>query len=328
MVASKPSPSVSASSNPRAGLATLEPRIKQVSQSTIRKKWRPLPASSQDKVRQIFLNLKTKRSGAGGNGRIPPIGKSRNNAKGQRKNATAASIREEEYEKMIEEVADKLLARLPRMPFPQTHNTNTTTVDDSPFDLSATLTRIATLQSQLTTNLQSAHLLRRQIRREKLALKRDRAQLKTLEEGFKGSERLRRKKEQGLHPLARSMHRPRGEDDDGDGDGDGVEARQREEIERVNHVAGIIIRPANNNNYNNKSVSSTSPTPTLSLDSENSDPEMNSLLGQLRSHLLSMQNNTATMQPVLAAMDEATTVLDKFAAGQGWCQTECTRKNT
>ncbi|KIW22794.1 uncharacterized protein PV07_11058 [Cladophialophora immunda] len=306
MVASKPPPPASALSNTSAGLATLEPRIRQVSQSTIRKKWRPLPASSQEKVRQIFLNLKTKRSGAGGNGRIPPVGKLRNNARVQRKNATAASIREEEYEKVVEEVADKLLARLPRMPFP---HTNASTVDDSPFDLSATLARIATLQAQMTTNFQSVQLLRRQINREKLALKRDRAQLKTLEEGFKGSEALRRKKERGLHPLAKGLHREEEEEDE-----DGVEAELREEIERVNNIAGIY--PANKKR-GAISESMTFPTsPTLSPDSEN-DPELNSLLEQLRSHLLSMQNNTAPMQPVLAAMDEASTALDKFAARHG-----------
>ncbi|OAL17550.1 hypothetical protein AYO22_11529 [Fonsecaea multimorphosa] len=297
-------------------MATLEPRIKQVSQHTIRKKWRPLPASSQEKVRQIFLNLRTKRSGAGGNGRIPPVGRLRStNAKGQRKNATAASIREEEYEKAVEEVADKLLARLPRMPFPQT---NTSTADDSPFDLSATLARIATLQSQLTTNLQSTHLLRRQINREKVALKRDRAQLKTLEEGFKGSEALRRKKERGLHPMARDLlHKEEETEDDEENEDGGVEAgRRREEIERINNVAGII-RPGNKrfSGALESKTSSMSP-PTLTLDSEN-DPELNSLLNQLRNHLLRMQKNTAPMQPVLAAMDEAKATLDKFVARHG-----------
>ncbi|KIW92261.1 uncharacterized protein Z519_07245 [Cladophialophora bantiana CBS 173.52] len=297
MAASKHSSSSSAALNTNHRWATLEPRVKQVSQSVIRKKWRPLPASSQEKVRQILMNLKAKRSGAGGNGRIPPIGK-------LRKKATAASIREEEYEKAVEEVADKLLARLPRMPFPPT---NTSTVDDSPFDLSATLARITTLQSQLTTNLQTQHLLRRQINREKLALKRDRAQLKMLEDGFKGSEALRRKKERGLHPLVRDLHKEEETED-------GAEAEEaREEIERVNNIAGICLTTKK---FSTMSRSKTLPSPTLSLDS-GIDPELNSLLTQLRNHLLSMQNNTASMQPVLAAMDEAKIVLDKFAARRG-----------
>ncbi|EXJ74412.1 uncharacterized protein A1O5_02708 [Cladophialophora psammophila CBS 110553] len=304
MAASKHSASSSTSLNTNQRWATLEPRVRQISQSAIRKKWRPLPASSQEKVRQILMNLKAKRSGAGGNGRIPPIGKSRNSAKVQRKKATAASIREEEYEKAVEEVADKLLARLPRMPFP---HTNTTTVDDSPFDLSATLARITTLQSQLTTNLQTQHLLRRQINREKLALKRDRAQLKMLEDGFKGSEALRRKKERGLHPLARDLHKEEESED-------GAKAEEaREEIERVNNIAGICPAPRK---VSTMPRSKTSPSPTLSPDS-GVDPELNSLLSQLRNHLLSMQNNTATMQPVLAAMDEAKIALDKFAARRG-----------
>ncbi|OAL23571.1 hypothetical protein AYO20_10967 [Fonsecaea nubica] len=306
MVAAKPPQSRSGSSSLSTGPATLEPRIKQVSQTTIRKKWRPLPPSSQEKVRQLFLNVKTRRSGAGGNGRIPPVGKMRNNdnAKMPKRNATMASVREDEYEKAVEEVAEKLLARLPRMPFPQT---NASTVDDSPFDLSATLARIATLQSQLTTNLQSAQLLRRQINREKLALKRDRAQLKTLEEGFKSSEALRRKKERGLHPIAKNLHREEDEDEGG------REAELREEVERVNNIAGIF--PVNQRT-SAMSESMTCSPPTLSPGSDD-DPELSLLLDQLRSHLLSMQNNTASMLPVLAAMDETKVTLDKFAARHG-----------
>ncbi|KAH0842191.1 hypothetical protein AYO21_00184 [Fonsecaea monophora] len=309
MVAAKPPQSRSGSLSLSGGPATLEPRIKQVSQTTIRKKWRPLPPSSQEKVRQLFLNVKTRRSGAGGNGRIPPVGKIRNNdnnnnAKMPKRNATTASVREDEYEKAVEEVAEKLLTRLPRMPFPQT---NSSTVDDSPFDLSATLARVATLQSQLTTNLQSAQLLRRQINREKLALKRDRAQLKALEEGFKGSEALRRKKDRGLHPIAKNLHRSEDED------AGGREAELREEVERVNNIAGIL--PVDQRTSAMSKPKTRSP-PTLSPGSDD-DPELNSLLNQLRSHLLSMQNNTASMLPVLAAMDETKVTLDKFAARHG-----------
>lgn len=81
--------------------ARLEPRVKNISQSTIRKKWKPLPASSQERVRQIILNLKAKRSGAGGSGRIPPA------RKPGRPNKTTSKAREEEYENMVEEVTEK-----------------------------------------------------------------------------------------------------------------------------------------------------------------------------------------------------------------------------
>lgn len=96
MGASKPSSQAAAGQR----FATLEPRIKNVSQATIQKKWKPLPPTSQDKIRQLVLNIKSKR--AGSTARIPPIGRTRKD-----KPTTKASIREEEYEKIVEEITDK-----------------------------------------------------------------------------------------------------------------------------------------------------------------------------------------------------------------------------
>src|ERR1700742_3864024 len=103
------------------------------------------------------------------------------------------------------------------MPFPPT---SAAAADD--FDLSGTLARISALQAQLTSNAQASGLLRRQISRENAALKRDRTALKMLEEGLRGSKEVRRRKERGLHPLARradERERVRAEDADVDVDG-------------------------------------------------------------------------------------------------------------
>ncbi|EXJ88527.1 hypothetical protein A1O1_05457 [Capronia coronata CBS 617.96] len=307
MGASKNSSSTSAVDT---GFATLAPRIKNISQSTIRKKWKPLPASSQEKVQQIFFDLKKKRSGAGGSGRIPAVvSKSRGGGSGTRPNARAR-VQEEEYEKAVEEVADKLLSSLPRMPFPPTNGSKTSkaAADDASFDLSATLHRIATLQAQLTMNMQSTHLLRMQIRREKAELRRDRDELAGLETALKSSQTLRRKREKGLHPLARA----------GVDDSQHEDEIPQEDIEKLNSLAGIAVsQPAPADRHAAGWFTSILPASSAlypSLDSSaRADPELDTLLRQLRSHLLSMQNNTSRLQPVMAAIDDAKTTLDRFA---------------
>ncbi|KAJ9615361.1 hypothetical protein H2200_001436 [Cladophialophora chaetospira] len=295
MGASKPTPSTTIH-------PMLAPHVQNISQSTIHKKWKPLPPASQDKIRHILLNLRTKRSGAGGNGRIPAISKARSRTArtGNGKAATKNAIAEEEYEKVVEEVTEKLLARLPRMPFPPTSTSTTSTTADD-FDLSSTLTRIATLQAQLTSTTQSAQLLRRQIDREKAALKRDKKELKSLEEGLRGSREVRKKKERGLHELAR-VGDPVG--DESDEEEDAIA-----EIERINDLVGIGA----SSGKGMFGTSRTTAEPTLGVNDE-TDPELQPLLKQLQSHLLSMRNNTASMMPVLGAMDEVGIAMDTFAS--------------
>lgn len=188
----------------------------------------------------------------------------------------------------------RLVSRLPRMPFPP--GPTTASAEDTPFDLSNTLHRIATLQSQLATNMQSAHLLRRQIKREQKALKQDRAELAALEKGLRGSNDLRRKKERGLHPVAKNL------DADSDADAD---AEAQEDILRVNTIAGIST--------GSTALTDRQPGPTAALDPK-ADPDLEPLLKELRNHLFSMQNNVAGMAPVMAAIDGTKTALDLFVA--------------
>ncbi|ETI26418.1 hypothetical protein G647_03195 [Cladophialophora carrionii CBS 160.54] len=300
---------------------TLEPRIKHIPQATIRKKWKPLPQSSQDKIHSILSNLKTKRSGGGGpNARIPRVGKpsardsSRPGAP-PRAGATASktAIAEAEYAKIVEDVASRLLSRLPRMPFPPTlsrSNSNGNAADD--FDLSSTLARISTLQAQLTCNMQTSRLLGRQISREKAALKLDKKELKTLEDGLRGSRELTRRKERGLHPLAR---------EGGDGDGQterentvimGIKAAGAAEDRRS--LAWALTAATAAATAAAESMDSTESALGLEDTADPVDPGMSVLLGQLRSHLLSMRNNTASLLPVVDAVDEAQVALEKFAA--------------
>lgn len=80
--------------------AHLSPRVRHISQSTIRKKWKQLPQSSQDRVRAILLSLKTKRAASG---RIPPVG-----TRGKsRTKKTKNDVMDEDYERAVEEVTNK-----------------------------------------------------------------------------------------------------------------------------------------------------------------------------------------------------------------------------
>ncbi|KAK6368284.1 hypothetical protein LTS17_010025 [Exophiala oligosperma] len=216
-----PSKSSATPDETRSRFAALEPRIKNVPQATIRKKWKPLPTSSQDKVRQILLNVEAKRRGC--NARIPPLSKTR---AGQASKAnTKNALKEEEYDKIVEEIADKLISRLPRMPFPPAPTSSSQ--DDTPFDLSNTLHRISSLQSTLNMNTSSSHLLRRQIKRERRLLKRDTAELDALETGLRSAKDLRRKKERGLHPVVRKL-----------ADSE-MDSSQLGRVERINSITGI-----------------------------------------------------------------------------------------
>lgn len=205
----------------------------------------------------------------------------------------------------------RLLSRLPRMPFPPTNGSRakskaaaTGAADDS-FDLSATLHRITTLQAELTMNTQSANLLRMQIKREQTALRRDRAELAQLESALRSSQTLRRKREKGLHPLARDL--------------DNQSETETTSIERMTAIAGIGIgRDVSRRESadGGRSLSDYTSARISCLDVENQpDLELHTLLRQLRNHLGSMQNNMACLNPVMAAMDDAKMELDRFALG-------------
>ena len=196
------------------------------------------------------------------------------------------------------EKTHRLITRLPRMPFPPAPTSSSQ--DDTPFDLSNTLHRISSLQATLNMNTSSSHLLRRQIKREQRLLKRDRAELDGLETGLKSAKDLRRKKERGLHPVVRKLAESE------------LDSDQRDRVERINSITGIST--------NSNSTDGTIPGHPNGLDetlekteAEGEDETMNSMLKQLRNHLTSMQNNTATMTPVLSAMDGTKAMLDSFA---------------
>lgn len=143
-------------------------------------------------------------------------------------------------------------------------------------------------------------------------MKHDKAELTRLETAVRSSHTLRQKQERGLHPLARVMDE---DEDDEHSDGDerpDSHLTERECIEKINSVAGIS---AHSPKYSHSDPNTTKGGGSLYLDpGPDSHPDLESLLKQLRNHLHSMENNTASMQPVLGAMSEAQAALDLFAA--------------
>jgi hypothetical protein len=94
-----------------ARFTTLEPTIKHIPQTTIRKKWKPLPQSSQDKLQQVLLSLKARRGISGRNTTISARPRPRKGAahagNGTKKKPTTSQVQNDEYERAVEEVADK-----------------------------------------------------------------------------------------------------------------------------------------------------------------------------------------------------------------------------
>ena len=110
---------------------------------------------------------------------------------------------------------------------------------------------------------------------------------------------MRKRKERGLHPLVRNFNTRV------------VMRRTRVkmeidwmEVERINAVAGIKVSTGNRDDVLKLHAD---------FDTE-AGSNLNPLLEQLQSHLLSMRNNTASMHPLLAAMDDAQIALKNFAA--------------
>ena len=183
------------------------------------------------------------------------------------------------------------------MPFPPHAATSASNTHSDPFDLSSTLYRITVLQAQLTTNMQSARLLGAQIKREKQALKRDQAELAGLETALKTSRSADRRKtwERGLHPVAQDTY-------------DSEAESEIERVEKTNALAGIS-KTAVGDEFSSR------PNYPPSLDAD-LDPDLASLLSQLRNHLASMRANTSSLQPVAAAIEETNTSIAEFAAAR------------
>jgi CENP-Q, a CENPA-CAD centromere complex subunit len=202
--------------------------------------------------------------------------------------------------------SDRLVSRLPRMPFPPntstTHNSTAGTTAEIDFALEPTLTRISTLQSSITSNAQAIKLLTAQVAREEKALKRDKAELKTLEDGAR-----RHKDVAGswpLHRVARDLKAAAENDDESDVIGGHISRRRIDfDTDRTegDEIDGLIPTAARTRAREKKF--------TLTKEKIDTDAALAPLVAQLRSHLGSMAGNVAGLKGVRDAMGEVEGVL-------------------
>lgn len=245
------------------------------------------------------------------------------------------------------------------MPFPPSSTSNasgnSTTHTDESFCLEATLHRTSTLESLLSMHTSTSHLLRAQMKREKRALRRDRAELEALQAGLKSETRLRKVQERGLHPVVRVLddpmddavvqvqqdqdqakdrtdistpgadgsQRPSGNAggiDDEDGSGDDSETaqgfKQSSSVTSRPRPPTTALKPSHQQQQHRIRLTQSLPLPSHMTLNHHLDPDMRNLVTRLRSHLTSMQTNTDGMRPVLQAMDKTKVALDQFVAAR------------
>ena len=164
------------------------------------------------------------------------------------------------------------ISKLPRMPFPPR-------TKEALFDLNKVVERNRALETELTTGIHGAGLLREAAEREEEGLRRDREALRVLEENARSSEREYRKREKRVHPLLK------------DGGGHAAADDMPDDIDMV-----------------------MGPTKTAEelagIGADEEDEDLAPLLDQLKSHLESIQANTEQVEGVDEAMEGAFAALD------------------
>ena len=227
----------------------------------------------------------------------------------------------EEWEGVVDDVVEKLIARLPRMPFPPQHSRvsakssvsthvgstsarNGAGSAELDLDLERILFRTSALRATLSSNNQSVKLLRAQIKREETALKRDTAELKGLEEGVRRGREVAARQRRDLHPVARGL--AGAADDESDGAARGKMATGRaDEDEHTMMMEGLIPTAA-------RTRRTRTHVALLTNEAIAKDEELIPLVKQLRSHLESMQSNVAGMKDLRWTMDGAAAMLMRW----------------
>ena len=198
------------------------------------------------------------------------------------------------------------------MPFPPTISSSTN--PDADFSLSSTLAQTQKLQNTLTNDTTTSRLLKRQIAREKAALKRDERALKLLREGERGARELAKRKERGLHGIVGRMEEGEEEEEAEGGDEDEENAG---EVGGGTRSGGVRSRKhdldkltTSTTSHNGAFPASRVPGSTPSLP----DDRLTHLHTQLKTHLHSLQKNTTPLLPLLSALSSTQLTLDHFAA--------------
>ncbi|RMZ78033.1 hypothetical protein DV737_g4110, partial [Chaetothyriales sp. CBS 132003] len=256
-------------SSKASGYASLQPHTAHVSRARIQKTWRPLPQPTQERVKQLLLSL-------------------------------------QKDEQAVGEVVDKLIRRIPRMPFPRQHNKNKSTPADgssyeADFDFEATLDRIQRLEAELAETMEASKLLREHIRREEAAAAADREEYKVLEAGARSEQSLAREQARKLHPIARAVDMD-------------AEAHTDDGMESFEYDYG---RGQEGEDYGEGRTDSAARKWTararqqkvraggLNKSEIEQDEQLKRLVAQLRRHVNSIARNTAGLARVSDALDDA-----------------------
>ncbi|KAL1982144.1 hypothetical protein VTN96DRAFT_8319 [Rasamsonia emersonii] len=155
--------------------AYLKPRVRHISQRTIKSKWTTLPEPVQEKVREMFRSLER-----------PVIVRHRD----ERKRIEAQTA--------VAAVVKNLGRRLPRMPFPPV-------TKDTNFDYESLLHEHRSLEAQLSTTTNGIDLLKMEIAKEEALLAKETKQLEEMEKNAKRAEAERKRQMKNEHPVLRHI---------------------------------------------------------------------------------------------------------------------------
>ncbi|BDD60757.1 hypothetical protein MPDQ_004663 [Monascus purpureus] len=155
--------------------AYLQPRVRRISERTIKSRWTTLPDSAQAKIRDMLSSLER-----------PVIMRQRNDRK--RVGTQAA----------VQAVVRNLGKRLSRVPFPPV-------TKDSNFEYEAVLDEHRSLKTQLATVTDSIDLLKAEIEREEALLANETRQFQDLEKNAKATETERKRQMKNEHPVLQRL---------------------------------------------------------------------------------------------------------------------------
>lgn len=219
------------------------------------------------------------------------------------------TLENEDWEQCVDDAVEELIRRLPRMPFPPQHfsaktsaTKATTSATDLDFSLERILERTSTLRATLSSNNQSIKLLQAQIKREERALKRDKVELRGLEEGVRRGREVAARQRRDLHPLARDLITADDDDDGGRRLGAAKMGMSKEDNEEM--MASLIPTAARSRRKKTHVA--------LTNEVIEKDEDLAPLVKQLRSHLGSMQSNVAGLKKLRHTMDSAESMLMRF----------------
>jgi kinetochore protein Fta7 len=200
------------------------------------------------------------------------------------------------------------------MPFPLSSSTTKSTSQPTPsaeIDLETLLSRTALLRATLSSQNQSCKLLKAQIKREQSAFRREKAELRGLEDGVQRSKEAAARQGRNLHNLARTLDIDVDADDAGAQQGPSARFSKRSIDDDDDRMDALVPTAARKRQKRRNTA--------LTNEVIEQDTDLAPLVKQLRSHLSSMQSNAASltsMRTVLGQGERAMMRLSSRITGE------------